>query len=1021
MANAKGTSFDPTQTQIRTFGLTFVQANLGRGRAATMECVRDAEGAGVGVLLLQEPYVGSKGYLQLSSHRVVQQMQGSAPVRSAVVVLDPTFNIVVNPHHLTTDISTVILTRGSTGICIISVYLDGEKLLEDDIKKLKEIMQMTATRNTILAGDFNAASHWWGCRVEDDRGTDIVDFLSEVGLNVVNQGSAPTYHTYRRGKLCASIVDVTTCSDALVDKVSGWKVVKDDAGLSDHRKIHFHLSNEREGADMPLGSTRCFNTKKADWNVFDRVLHARLMEENLTEEAVRAITSAEELESVVVRFTNVVRETCRAAIPAIVPGGRSRRIAWWTEELNSMKRNVKTLRRRIAGAHPRRKRYVYEEYAAAREAYKLAIEKTITGSWMTFCSQQKAEDIWKSSYRVIKRCMATSSQKECLLESPRDNAILTPAESARLLASTFFPSDDPELDSDQQASARDEAATLRRRTMLALEPNNFLPFSGEEADSVFRGMNPNKAPGADGLTSDICHRVHRVCPLLLTIFNRCLELASFPRIWKEAWIRVIPKPGKENYMNPKAYRPIGLLPVMGKALEKMIFCRLSWDIFRVGGLSQRQYGFVPQKSTEDALYDAIACVRSGLNQKKLVALVSLDIEGAFDGAWWPAIVRELHKKGIDDSIFRIICDYLEDRKVTLGYLGERVTTDTVRGCIQGSIGGPLLWNILLDPLLRRMDSAPAQVQAFADDILVLATANTASDLNEKINSTLEMISVWGRENKMSFAAHKTQAILITRKLKYDAPCFILNGVRLTLSSEIKILGLTIDRTLGFRSHLESVTTRALNLYKMVTRMAKAQWGLNPEILRTIYCTVVEPTILYAAGAWGEVAGREYVKRRLDRVTRDFAIKIAKAHRTVSLVSGALLARVLPLDLRLQENCELYQIKRGKSLSVLPGRRLQPRVHPSQFPHPAKRTRLKFGLVASQEDVPSTGDGRSFYYTDGSKIEGRVGAAVSVWNGEEEVFHTGFRLESQCTVFQAEIVAIYRATELILGGGAPHTS
>lgn len=139
-----------------------------------MECMKDAEGEGVGVLLLQEPYVGSKGFLQLSSHRVIQQMQGNSPVRSAIVVLDPTFNTIINRHRLTKDISTVILTRGNISICIIGVYLDGEKPLEDDTSKLKEII-LSNTQNIVLAGDFNAASHWWGCREEDDKGSYLVD------------------------------------------------------------------------------------------------------------------------------------------------------------------------------------------------------------------------------------------------------------------------------------------------------------------------------------------------------------------------------------------------------------------------------------------------------------------------------------------------------------------------------------------------------------------------------------------------------------------------------------------------------------------------------------------------------------------------------------------------------------------------------------------------------------------------------------------------------------------------------
>lgn len=191
-------------------------------------------------------------------------------------------------------------------------------------------------------------------------------------------------------------------------------------------------------------------------------------------------------------------------------------------------------------------------------------------------------------------------------------------------------------------------------------------------------------------------------------------------------------------------------------------------------MSQKQYGYVPQRSTEDALFDAITYVRDGLHGKKLVALISLDIEGAFDGAWWPGIIREIRQRTTDEWTFRILCSYLEDRRVTVNYLGEKVTLETERGCIQGSIGGPLLWSLLLDPLLRRAEAERAEIQAFADDILVIAKADSTEDLNTQVNDALKLVASWGLDNKMKFSAHKTQAMLITRRLKYDPPAFTLN-------------------------------------------------------------------------------------------------------------------------------------------------------------------------------------------------------------------------------------------------------
>lgn len=76
-------------------------------------------------------------------------------------------------------------------------------------------------------------------------------------------------------------------------------------------------------------------------------------------------------------------------------------------------------------------------------------------------------------------------------------------------------------------------------------------------------------------------------------------------------------------------------------------------------------------------------------------------------------------------------------------------------------------------------------------------------------------------------------MLITRKLN-EQPRFELLGIQLKLSENVKILGVTIDRNLNFLQHLEEVSLKAITLFRAISKAATAQWGLNPEILRTLY-------------------------------------------------------------------------------------------------------------------------------------------------------------------------------------------
>ncbi|XP_072946685.1 uncharacterized protein [Epargyreus clarus] len=264
-------------------------------------------------------------------------------------------------------------------------------------------------------------------------------------------------------------------------------------------------------------------------------------------------------------------------------------------------------------------------------------------------------------------------------------------------------------------------------------------------------------------------------------------------------------------------------------------------------------------------------------------------------------------------------------------------------------------------------------------------------------------------------------MVITNKLKFDSPALTMGGVCVGLSRAIKILGLTVDDKLTFNEHVANVCRKALNLYKQLARAAKIHWGLNSEVIRTIYNAVVEPVIMYAASAWAPAARKKCVRRQLDTVQRGFVQKIVKAYRTVSLNSALILAGLLPLDLRIQEAADLYEIKRGLSQRVIGNREVEKPVCFLDMPHPAHGGELSFAHLPGDGE-PDQPDGRSLHiYTDGSKIEGKVGAALSVWINNTETESHQLSLDSVCSVYQAELLALERATALAAESAAQECS
>ena len=155
-------------------------------------------------------------------------------------------------------------------------------------------------------------------------------------------------------------------------------------------------------------------------------------------------------------------------------------------------------------------------------------------------------------------------------------------------------------------------------------------------------FDPSKAPGEDELNSDIFLEIFKRFPTFITeIYNESLRKGQFHKQWKRSIIIPIVKPGKEGSMDVTEYRPISLLNIDGKVLEKLLIDRINHHVFSSCLLNENQYGFFPQESTIDAALAAKDFVQGNLQQQNCVILVSLDVRWAFDATWWPSILSNL--------------------------------------------------------------------------------------------------------------------------------------------------------------------------------------------------------------------------------------------------------------------------------------------------------------------------------------------------------------------------------------------
>ncbi|CAB0033437.1 unnamed protein product [Trichogramma brassicae] len=221
-----------------------------------------------------------------------------------------------------------------------------------------------------------------------------------------------------------------------------------------------------------------------------------------------------------------------------------------------------------------------------------------------------------------------------------------------------------------------------------------------EVLKAVRSMKSGKCPGEDMIEADM---IKAACGYgflrpLTCLMNACLRLGRFPSSWKSGAICVLLKSPDKDRSALKSYRPVCLLPVLSKVLERFIRWRLLPVISSEDHASSRQFGFRAGHSTADAIGLARSIV-SGCG-KPLAFGILFDITGAFDNLRWHSVMEKLATRSCPGNIWQLVRDYLDGRTVSLTSAGSRVARKVKKGATLGSILGPDMWNMCMDPVLR---------------------------------------------------------------------------------------------------------------------------------------------------------------------------------------------------------------------------------------------------------------------------------------------------------------------------------
>ena len=207
--------------------------------------------------------------------------------------------------------------------------------------------------------------------------------------------------------------------------------------------------------------------------------------------------------------------------------------------------------------------------------------------------------------------------------------------------------------------------------------------------------------------------------------------------WRHTRVVFIPKPGKP-LTQVKSLRPISLMSFILKTLEKLLDRHIRGGVLVEKPLHQNQFAYTAGMSMETALFQVVHRLEKSLEHREIALGAFLDIEGAFDNTSFNTIIAATRKRGLEETCCRWIGSMLECRLVNTSLMCSSLTAKVARGCTQGGVLSPLLWNLVADRLLIATNDLGFSTFSYADDIVITVQGKFAHTVREIMQKAMNV-------------------------------------------------------------------------------------------------------------------------------------------------------------------------------------------------------------------------------------------------------------------------------------------
>lgn len=518
-----------------------------------------------------------------------------------------------------------------------------------------------------------------------------------------------------------------------------------------------------------------------------------------------------------------------------------------------------------------------------REAKKLHNDKFINSSG------NKSKALWT----VVKNELGkTNRQIKNMKIKSNDREICDPQKVANIFNDYYATIAETILDTNSSPQTKRDNITKNIDNCSSIFLN---PTNESEIIEIINQCQNKKSSGIDGIPDFIIKRccLNIVSPITF-IVNLSLSTGCFPDRLKIAKVKPVYKKGSQEEV--KNYRPISLLSVFSRIIEKVMHKRLVSFLTQHNIIVGNQHGFCKGKSTNTAIMNFLEKVYDCIDKAEMGIGLFLDLSKAFDLVDHTNMLEKLKSVGIRGVAHKWFSSYLKNRKQKveisyqknneiINYLSEEKYIGY--GVPQGSVLGPILFLIYINDLESYISHGKPTF--FADDTSIFISGNNINNIQLHIEQTINQLTEWFTRNRLIVNKEKTIAISFhhTQSKNSERPVVQYQNEILHYSGNTKFLGVWLDEHLKWSVHIHELVKKLSKICFALRLLIRAS---SLESARTVYFAYFHSVLTYGVIFWGNSSNAIQIFKLQKRAIR----AIVQVSQTTSCRPYFKTLRILPL-------------------------------------------------------------------------------------------------------------------------------